>query len=88
MRPSSSRGQSAGREVGNRYTPKHGSWLNMAEIELTVLAEDCLSQRIGSQAQFAREGADWQLRRNQKALPVNWRFPTEDARIKLKHLYP
>ncbi len=70
------------------YTPKHGSWLNMAEIELAVLSEDCLSQRIGAQAQLAREVAAWQQRRNQKAIQVNWRFTTEDARIKLKHLYP
>ena len=70
------------------YTPKHGSWLNMAEIEFAVLSEDCLSQRIASQAQLAREVATWQQHRNQKAIQVNWRFTTDDARIKLKHLYP
>jgi hypothetical protein len=60
----------------------------MAEIEFAVRSSDCLSQRIGSQAQLEQEVAAWQQRRNQKAIQVNWRFTTEDARIKLKHLYP
>jgi hypothetical protein len=70
------------------YTPKHGSWLNMAEIELSVLSQHPLSQRIGDQAELQRQVATWQQRRNQKAVTVDWRFTTEDARIKLKHLYP
>jgi hypothetical protein len=70
------------------YTPKHGSWLNMAEIELSVLSQHPLSQRIGVQAELERQVQAWQQRRNQKAVTVDWRFTTEDARIKLKHLYP
>jgi hypothetical protein len=70
------------------YTPKHGSWLNMAEIELSVLSQHPLSQRIGDQAELERQVQAWQQRRNQKAVTVDWRFTTEDARIKLKHLYP
>ena len=70
------------------YTPKHGSWLNMAEIELRVLSRHPLSQRIGDQAELQRQVQAWQQRRNQKAVTVDWRFTTEDARIKLKHLYP
>ena len=60
----------------------------MAEIEFAVLSEDCLSQRIGTQALLEQEVAAWQQRRNRKAIQVNWRFTTEDVRIKLKHLYP
>lgn len=70
------------------YTPKHGSWLNMAEIELSVLSQHPLSQRIADQAELQRQVEAWQQRRNQKAVTVDWRFTTEDARIKLKHLYP
>jgi transposase len=70
------------------YTPKHGSWLNMAEIELSVLSQHPLSQRISTQAELQRQVEAWQQRRNQQAVTVNWRFTTEDARIKLKHLYP
>ncbi len=70
------------------YTPKHGSWLNMAEIELSVLSQHPLSQRIGVQAELERQVQTWQQRLNQKAVTVDWRFTTGDARIKLKHLYP
>ena len=70
------------------YTPKHGSWLNMAEIELSVLAKQCLDRRIPDQATLTKETAAWQQARNQHAATVNWRFTTEDARIKLKRLYP
>ena len=70
------------------YTPKHGSWLNMAEIELSVLSQHPLSQRIGTQAELQRQVEAWQKRRNQQAVTVDWRFTTEGARIKLKHLYP
>jgi DDE superfamily endonuclease len=70
------------------YTPKHGSWLNMAEIELSVLAEQCLDRRLADQATLEREVAAWQAARNADGRGVDWRFTTEDARIKLKHLYP
>lgn len=70
------------------YTPVHGSWLNMAEIELSTLARQCLSRRIGTQQELEREVQAWQDRRNAEAITVNWRFTTADARIKLKRLYP
>lgn len=70
------------------YTPKHGSWLNMAEIELSVLSQHPLSQRIADQTELQRQVEAWQLRRNQQAVTIDWRFTNEDARIKLKHLYP
>ena len=70
------------------YTPKHGSWLNVAEIELSVLAEQCLDRRLADQATLEREVAAWQAARNRAGRGVNWRFTTEDARIKLKRLYP
>ena len=70
------------------YTPKHGSWLNMAEIELSVLAEQCLDRRLADRATLQREVAAWQAARNAAGRGVDWRFTTEDARIKLKHLYP
>ena len=70
------------------YTPKHGSWLDMAEIELSVLQRQCLDRRIPDQATLKREVAAWERERNQHAVKANWRFTTEDARIKLKKLYP
>lgn len=70
------------------FTPKHGSWLNMAEIELSALARQCLSQRIPDQATLASEVNAWQKDRNSKVVKVDWRFTTADARIRLKHLYP
>ena len=70
------------------YTPKHGSWLNMAEIEIGVLARQCLARRIPDQGALRREVAAWETQRNQDAIRVDWRFTTEDARIKLKSLYP
>jgi DDE superfamily endonuclease len=70
------------------YTPKHGSWLNMAEIELAVLANQCLDRRLADRATLQREVATWQAARNDAGPGVNWRFTTEDARIKLRHLYP
>jgi hypothetical protein len=69
-------------------TPKHGSWLNMAEIELAMLAGQCLDRRLADRATLEREVAAWQAARNRTGRGVNWRFTTEDARIKLKHLYP
>jgi DDE superfamily endonuclease len=70
------------------YTPKHGSWLNMAEIELAMLAGQCLDRRLADRATLEREVAAWQAARNRAGRGVNWRFTTEDARIKLKRLYP
>jgi hypothetical protein len=70
------------------YTPKHGSWLNMAEIELGVLIRQCLNRRIAEKAVLQREVKAWQDDRNAKFVKVDWRFTTVDARIKLKHLYP
>ena len=70
------------------YTPKHGSWLNMAEIEIGVLARQCLDRRIPDRETLRRETKAWQNRRNQEAVRVNWRFTTEDARIRLRSLYP
>jgi hypothetical protein len=70
------------------YTPKHGSWLDMAEIELSALATQCLDRRIADAETLASEVAAWQARRNADGSTVDWRFKTEDARIKLKRLYP
>jgi hypothetical protein len=70
------------------YTPKHGSWLNIAEIELSVLSRQCLDQRFADEAAFRAKVTAWQDHRNDQAGPVNWRFTTDDARIKLKRLYP
>jgi hypothetical protein len=70
------------------YTPKHGSWLNMAEIELAVLAGQCLDRRLDDRATLEQEVAAWQVARNASGRGVDWRFTTADARIKLKRLYP
>ena len=70
------------------YTPKHGSWLNLAESELAVLASQCLDRRIEDAAALTREVAAWLARRNACHTKANWRFTTEDARIKLNSLYP
>jgi hypothetical protein len=70
------------------HTPKHGSWLNMAEIELSVLARQCLDRRVPDKDTLQAEVAAWQGRRNASPSPIDWRFTTEDARIKLKRLYP
>jgi len=70
------------------HTPKHGSWLNVAEIELRVLARQCLDRRIASQDELLRQLEPWEVERNDRAVGVNWRFTTADARIRLKRLYP
>jgi hypothetical protein len=70
------------------YTPKHGSWLNIAEIEFSVLSRQCLDRRVPDVATLVREVAAWQQRRNAATCAVDWRFTTADARIKLKRLYP
>ena len=70
------------------YTPKHGSWLNMAEIELNVLGGQCLDRRIAEKELLVTEVAAWNEQRNQNASTINWQFTTDDARIKLRKLYP
>jgi hypothetical protein len=70
------------------FTPKHGSWLNMAEIEFSVLARQCLDRRIADKATLVGEVAAWVSQRNRAGVGVKWRFTTADARIRLRHLYP
>jgi hypothetical protein len=70
------------------HTPKHGSWLDMAEIELSVLARQCLDRRIDSPEELRREVRAWQDERNERGVGAQWRFTTKDARIKLHRLYP
>jgi hypothetical protein len=70
------------------YTPKHGSWLNMAEIELNVLMGQCLNRRIDNIKEMQEEAIAWQEHRNNKEAVINWQFTNHDARIKLKRLYP
>jgi DDE superfamily endonuclease len=70
------------------YTPAHGSWLNMAEIELSVLQRQCLDRRLGNRATMEGELAAWVAARNAAAMTIDWQFTTADARIKLKRLYP
>lgn len=70
------------------YTPKHGSWLNMAEIELSILSRQCLDQRIADKATLCAEVDAWQKRRDAQPGKVDWQFTTDDARVKLRHLYP
>lgn len=70
------------------YTPKHGSWLNMAEIELSVLKGQCLDRRIADMATMRAEVAAWENDRNNSTKKIEWQFTTSDARVKLKRLYP
>jgi DDE superfamily endonuclease len=70
------------------YTPKHGSWLNMAETELSVLSRQCLDRRIADQGVLVYEVALWQDQRNEAVCKVHWQFTTADARVKLQRLYP
>jgi transposase len=76
------------KKIAIHYTPKHGSWLNMAEIELSVLARQCLNRRIPDQETLKSEVAAWEADRNAASAKMEWRFSTADARIKLKRLYP
>jgi hypothetical protein len=76
------------RKLDFHYTPKHGSWLNMAEIEFAVVATQCLDRRLGNQATVRREIAAWEAWRNAAKATVDWRFTTTKARRKLKHIYP
>lgn len=70
------------------YTPKHGSWLNMAEIELSALVRQCLDRRIPDKEKMIQEVRAWQDQRNSEVVKVHWQFTTADARVKLKSLYP
>jgi hypothetical protein len=70
------------------YTPRHGSWLNVAEMELSVLARQCLDRRIPDLPTLRSEAAAWEARRNAAVVGVDWHFTTADARVKLKRLYP
>ena len=70
------------------FTPKHGSWLNMAEIELSALVRQCLDRRLPDIKTVTQEVSAWQKQRNDEVVKVQWQFKTNDARIKLKHLYP
>jgi transposase len=70
------------------YTPKHGSWLNMAEIEFSALQRQCLGRRLPDQETLREEIAAWEAHRNEQEVKVHWRFTTADARIRLKRLYP
>jgi hypothetical protein len=70
------------------HTPKHGSWLNMAEIELSVLARQCLDRRIETREELEKEVAAWEEERNERGVEIRWHFTTADARIKLRRLYP
>ncbi len=70
------------------YTPKHGSWLNMAEIELSVMSRQCLAERMDNTEHLESEALAWANKRNCKEVKVDWRFNTADARVKLKKLYP
>ena len=76
------------RRLEIHYTPKHGSWLNMAEIEIGAMVGQCLDRRIPDRATMRREVGAWQERRNRESVRVDWRFTTADARVKLKSLYP
>jgi transposase len=70
------------------YTPEHGSWLNVAEIDLSVLERQCLNRRIADKETLIHEVAAWQERRNAEQVTIHWQFTTEDARVKLRQLYP
>jgi len=70
------------------HTPKHGSWLNMAEIELSILSRQCLNRRIADKLYLKEETKHWEITRNEANATIDWQFTTKDARIKLKRLYP
>jgi len=80
------------RRIASRFewhwTPEHGSWLNMAECDLSVLSRQCLGRRLATIEEVARQVAAWQARRDQANATIRWQFSTADARIKLRRLYP
>ena len=80
--------QGLARRLEIHHTPKHGSWLNVAECELSAMTRQCLSRRIDDIEIVRRETGAWQRERNKKQIGVDWHFTTKDARIKLKRLYP
>jgi hypothetical protein len=84
--PETARALAARLEI--HYTPKHGSWLNMAETELSVLSRQCLDRRIDRKEVMEQEVKQWERNRNKACMRINWRFTTANARIKLKRLYP
>lgn len=84
--PAEARRLARRREI--HYTPKHGSWLNVAEMELSALNTQCLNRRIPDMGRMRQEVAAWERDRNHRATAIDWRFTTADARIKLKRLYP
>jgi hypothetical protein len=86
FQPEEARRLARRREI--HYTPKHGSWLHVAEIELSALNSQCLNRRIPNLDLMKKEVASWEQDRNNRATTVDWRFTTEDARIKLKRIYP
>ena len=76
------------RRLEFHYTPIHGSWLNMAEIEFSVFSRQCLNRRIGDEETLKRQIAALEMERNEACATIQWRFTTQDARRKLKHIYP
>jgi DDE superfamily endonuclease len=82
------RARAIARKLEWHYTPKHGSWLNVAEVELAALSKQCLGRRIGTKAELARRVGAWEEERNGRFVEAKWRFTTADARIKLHRLYP
>lgn len=80
--------QGIAQKIEWHYTPEHGSWLNMAETELSVLSRQCLNRRIADADTLAQEVAAWQERRDRTRSTIRWQFTTQDARIKLRRLYP
>jgi hypothetical protein len=84
--PATARALAARLEI--HYTPKHGSWLNMAETERSVLSRQCLDRRLENKALMTQEVATWENERNHTCTKIDWRFTTADARVKLKRLYP
>lgn len=80
--------QALARRLEIHYTPVHGSWLNVAEIELSVLAKQCLDRRLGTAEELKKEVGAWVQERNRDQSRVVWKFTTADARVKLRHLYP
>jgi hypothetical protein len=83
-----SRARAIARRLEWHYTPVHGSWLNVAEVELAALSKQCLDRRIDSIESLRREVAAWEEERNERRVGVEWQFSTADARIKLRRLYP
>jgi len=82
------RARRVARKLEWHYTPKHGSWLNVAECELAALSRQCLDRRIGAVGRLRQVVAAWEEERNERQVGVNWRFTTADARIRLRRLYP